>query len=766
MQKTVINNNFITIKNIQNPSKVENNSNKLVFTSEILQSNNKYKKNINPNDLSSNDSSPNPQNEGIHTIMKQVEMINNQISQTIPKGKESKIPNISQTNITINNFNINQVMNIPSTDKSAHGDTIVPLIGKREKYETEPAQNNNKRISKRKKNAENPPVYENIEINPPKETLKIIRKPMVLQTAFRVLKKHIEKIKNNLIILFRESLENRSNDQYSSNSKNHLIEFKGIKNQDIVIKFNFFMNQNNDKSFPNMLKNESENNLGKSGRSVNHKILINQIDQQQKLEKIEISFLKCLETTFEKITQNAENGIYVYFEDYLKSLKNSILKIISKYGQLERSKVIRTLAHGLVDIRSKFLKEKMNEWEKLTEHLKEFKINGKFYPRSHLQNRVYYEVSEYKVSSAVLKSINTCKNAELIKNKYSINKMLSSGLKPNCNGTQCDCCTKSLKSFCDFKPNQSNWISGCSDKERKIECDDSCGCSENCNNSFLRNKEYQKLEEGVSLRQCWGIDFYSRKNIYHLLTNELNIEQKRLIIDDLVRNLNFQDNEGWNVILSAEKTLRLIQDCFTYLKNSNNNNKEKEIKNITSGGELKEYLTQSFENPEQKILFIEEVNKFIKGVEVLIKQLKIKQLRELIRPYSKGLGVVCINPNGITKNSLIIKYYGEVYPPWYWYLKQDAIKSFLTQLKKGKFKRLSQYKNDYNMEFYNIFLEKHRSEPKGTELLVVDPIMKGNYASRLSHSCAPNCVTVPVISNQQYCIGNKLNLKVCFPRKK
>jgi hypothetical protein len=738
-----------------------------VFTSEILQPNNKFNESLNRNPSSSIDSSPNPQTEGISTIMKQVEMINNQISQTMPNVKDSKdFPknsNISQTNITINNYNINQVMNLPPENTIKNNSNTSPLIGKRNKPEISLPCDKNKRISRRKKNAEKPVVYENIDINPPKETLKIIRKPMVLQTAFKVLKKHIEKIKNSLIILFRESLENQNKDQCVSTNQRHLIELKGPKNQDIVIKFNLFTSENKDKSVSANQRIEPENSLGKSGRSVSHKILINQIDQQQKLEKIEISFLKCLETTFEKILQNAENGIFVYFEDYLKSLKNSILRIIMKYPSIERSKVIRILAQGLVDIRSKFLKEKLNEWEKLREHLKEFQIKAKHYPRSHLQNRVYYEVSEYNVSSAVLKSINSCKNAESIKDKYCINKMLNSGLRPNCKGPQCDCCTKSLTSFCDFKPNQSNWISGCSDKERKIECDDSCGCTTDCNNSFLRNKKYQELEEGVSLRQCWGIDFYSRKNIYHLLTNELNIEQKRLIIDDLVRNLNFQDNEGWNVFLSAQNTLRLVQNCLACLKSPNSSKGEK---NSHSGGELKEYLSQCPQQPEQKALFIEEVHKFIKGLEVLTKQLRIKQLRELVRPYSKGLGVVCINPKGITKNSLIIKYFGEVYPPWYWYLKQDAIKSFLTQLKKGKFKRLSQYKNDYNMEFYNIFLEKHRSEPKGTELLVVDPIMKGNYASRLSHSCAPNCVTVPVISNQQYCIGNQSNSQECSPKRK
>jgi hypothetical protein len=151
---------------------------------------------------------------------------------------------------------------------------------------------------------------------------------------------------------------------------------------------------------------------------------------------------------------------------------------------------------------------------------------------------------------------------------------------------------------------------------------------------------------------------------------------------------------------------------------------------------------------------LQEVEMLARGVEVLIKQLSIKQLRDCVRSFSKGLGVVCVNPKGIQKNNLIVRYFGEVYPPWYWYLKQDAIKSFLSKLKKGYCRKLAQYRTNYNMEFYNIFLEKHRDEPKGTELLVIDPIIKGNYASRLSHSCVPNCMTLPVVSEKQYSIGN------------
>ena len=50
-------------------------------------------------------------------------------------------------------------------------------------------------------------------------------------------------------------------------------------------------------------------------------------------------------------------------------------------------------------------------------------------------------------------------------------------------------------------------------------------------------------------------------------------------------------------------------------------------------------------------------------------------------------------------------------------------------------------------------MEKHKDEPLGYDMLVVDPIKKGNFSSRFSHSCTPNCGTVSTISDGKYVIG-------------
>ena len=100
---------------------------------------------------------------------------------------------------------------------------------------------------------------------------------------------------------------------------------------------------------------------------------------------------------------------------------------------------------------------------------------------------------------------------------------------------------------------------------------------------------------------------------------------------------------------------------------------------------------------------------------------------------------MCINPKGISQNEFIIEYYGEIYQPWKWFEKQDYIK--LVMKKKSL------------PDFYNIMMERHKDDPEGYDILFIDPILKGNYSSRLSHSCQPNCATICTVVNGRYVIG-------------
>lgn len=58
-------------------------------------------------------------------------------------------------------------------------------------------------------------------------------------------------------------------------------------------------------------------------------------------------------------------------------------------------------------------------------------------------------------------------------------------------------------------------------------------------------------------------------------------------------------------------------------------------------------------------------------------------------------------------------------------------------------------------DFYNITYERHLDDPRGYDILMVDPILYGNHSSRLSHSCSPNCQTIIKVKQDSglYSIG-------------
>ncbi|CAI9090330.1 OLC1v1025081C1 [Oldenlandia corymbosa var. corymbosa] len=109
--------------------------------------------------------------------------------------------------------------------------------------------------------------------------------------------------------------------------------------------------------------------------------------------------------------------------------------------------------------------------------------------------------------------------------------------------------------------------------------------------------------------------------------------------------------------------------------------------------------------------------------------------------YRKGLGVVCNKEGGFGEDDFVVEFLGEVYPAWKWFEKQDGIRS------------LQKDSNDPAPEFYNIHLERPKGDADGYDLVVVDAMHKANYASRICHSCRPNCEAKVTAVDGQYQIG-------------
>lgn len=109
--------------------------------------------------------------------------------------------------------------------------------------------------------------------------------------------------------------------------------------------------------------------------------------------------------------------------------------------------------------------------------------------------------------------------------------------------------------------------------------------------------------------------------------------------------------------------------------------------------------------------------------------------------YRKGLGVVCNKEGGFGEDDFVVEFLGEVYPAWKWFEKQDGIRS------------LQKDSKDPAPEFYNIYLERPKGDADGYDLVVVDAMHKANYASRICHSCRPNCEAKVTAVDGQYQIG-------------
>jgi [histone H3]-lysine4 N-trimethyltransferase ATXR3 len=57
------------------------------------------------------------------------------------------------------------------------------------------------------------------------------------------------------------------------------------------------------------------------------------------------------------------------------------------------------------------------------------------------------------------------------------------------------------------------WESTCPNRKNRIECEN----CENCRNCERAKKKNKILDQDVEEAIAWGIDLYTRKNIFHLL---------------------------------------------------------------------------------------------------------------------------------------------------------------------------------------------------------------------------------------------------------
>ncbi|XP_068639387.1 histone-lysine N-methyltransferase ATXR3-like [Aristolochia californica] len=236
--------------------------------------------------------------------------------------------------------------------------------------------------------------------------------------------------------------------------------------------------------------------------------------------------------------------------------------------------------------------------------------------------------------------------------------------------------------------------------------------SEEADMDFPEVKDYKPrktLGDEVLEQEVYGIDPYTHNLLLDSMPEESldwSLSEKHLFIEEtLLRKLN------------------------------------KQVRHFTGGGNTP--MTYPLQPVIKEIQSEAEAcsdTRIIKMCDCILKAMQTR-LDDNYVAYRKGLGVVCNKEEGFTEDDFVVEFLGEVYPAWKWFEKQDGIRS------------LQKNSKDPAPEFYNIYLERPKGDRDGYDLVVVDAMHKANYASRICHSCRPNCEAKVTAVDGQYQIG-------------
>ncbi|XP_020232383.1 histone-lysine N-methyltransferase ATXR3 isoform X1 [Cajanus cajan] len=221
-------------------------------------------------------------------------------------------------------------------------------------------------------------------------------------------------------------------------------------------------------------------------------------------------------------------------------------------------------------------------------------------------------------------------------------------------------------------------------------------------------KPRKQLENEVIEQEVYGIDPYTHNLLLDSMPEELDwsLQEKHLFIED--------------------KILRMLNKQVRYLTGTGNTPMSYPLQPVIE--EIERYAEEHCD--ARTVRMCQGILKAIEG-----------RLDDKYVAYRKGLGVVCDKAEGFGEDDFVVEFLGEVYPVWKWFEKQDGIRS------------LQKNSNDPAPEFYNIYLERPKGDADGYDLVVVDAMHKANYASRICHSCRPNCEAKVTAVDGRYQIG-------------
>lgn len=152
----------------------------------------------------------------------------------------------------------------------------------------------------------------------------------------------------------------------------------------------------------------------------------------------------------------------------------------------------------------------------------------------------------------------------------------------------------------EYQLRDCTWDSDCPNRKSKVECTP----HDACQNTRLTKKKFLELGKDLELKICWGVDVYTRCNIFMALGSYQFVTENHDFIDQLIKVSNFSNFEGWNLRFTCRKMREFI----------------KQESERTKLGLKKEYWVYC---------------------RILEDFLLYRSSREGFRFFSKGLGVIC-----------------------------------------------------------------------------------------------------------------------------
>lgn len=400
-------------------------------------------------------------------------------------------------------------------------------------------------------------------------------------------------------------------------------------------------------------------------------------------------------------------------------------------------------------------------------------------PTSILANREPFKHGDWRKTPYVPRPYERLKAYHIVEEaaREVIERKLRTKKMGGCDGTHCT----NREGLGSYNVEAEGFVSGCTCLQRNTECDSACACSsEVCLNRAVTNRKTLVMGVDVDEVDSWGMDCYTRRNILDaVLESQAFGAYEMPDFTSFLKATALIPRTGGMTTRTAREVVSATEvDDISAPQSAETNGIIGAIEETLVAAALGPVEDKPPPTPEQQKqkncvekdanTWIEQVllpaihNQGENGWDIFQALAEVRLSAEAngdaasasaaaavenrardvgynyFRLHPKGTGLICRRPGGLPRLTFVEEYFGEIHCPWRWFELQDAVKKIT---------------GDELPDFYNIVLERPKDDPDGYDVLFVDAAAKGAIASRMSHSCTPNCQAIVMASGGRLTIA-------------